>query len=179
MTTCDDLPAALWLERDVRVVVCAEHGSAYTQANLDCHLVEAHHVKPAARRRIREYFRQEDGIARDMVSVGRPRDGAAPITGLPALDGFSCTSSASGSPGLATASVSASAAAPASGAVDAAAAGTAEPTPCRFLTASEVVIKAACPARPHAWASSSCAAATTTSVALAFAARQCAQSASW
>ena len=73
MTTCGDLPPALWLERDVRVVVCAEHGSAYTQANLDRHLVEAHHVKPAGRRRIHEYLRQEGGIARYSVGERPPR----------------------------------------------------------------------------------------------------------
>jgi len=76
MTTCDDLRPALWLERDVRVVVCAEHGSGYTQAGLDRHLVEAHHVKPAGRGRIHEYIRQEGGIAGDMASVSRPHDGA-------------------------------------------------------------------------------------------------------
>ena len=74
-------PSWLFARPELGVVVCAEHGSSYVRATR--HLRDAHKMSAVERSGILGHESFMAGIVSAVEDVRRPKDGVAPIQGLP------------------------------------------------------------------------------------------------
>src|SRR3954469_22713254 len=80
------LPGYLRAEYYFGVIVCTEHRTAYTPANLINHLVHAHHLKGLQKKSVKSWLTE----APFSSSVREPPHHSAPIAGLQILKGWAC-----------------------------------------------------------------------------------------